>query len=214
VAAAGVEPHHLLRPSTVNQVWQLDLTVVRWLWLRFTVAALMDSFSRKLLALTVYFSAPTSRDMLQLLRGAVRRFGQPRFLITDHGCQFRTQFKRSIEADGITHVKGPVRCPTFNGKIERLFRTARQWLRFTLLPVGPRPLKRRLNIFRDWYNTIRPHSALGQLTPEEAWQGNEPPAPIPIRARENGLSILSVKRSAFRGDPRLPELRIDVAFAA
>ena len=214
VPAAGVEPHHLLIPAKVNQTWQLDLTTLRLLWCRFTIAALIDGFSRKLLALRVYAGSANSRDMINLVRAAVRTFGKPRFLITDHGCQFREQFKQGITRKGITSVKGQVRCPSFNGKIERFFRTLRQWLRFTLLPLGARALQRRLNVYRNWYNTSRPHSALGFLTPEEVWRSIEPPDPIPIRAREELRPMIDVQRSCFRGDPRLAVVQIGVALVA
>ena len=102
VAAMGVESHHLLAPTTCNEVWHVDLTTLRLLWWKFTIAALMDGFSRKLLALKVYSRTARSRDMIQLLRSAVHQFGQPRFIITDHGSQFRKVFKQAVEAMGIT----------------------------------------------------------------------------------------------------------------
>ena len=214
LSAAGVEPHHLLTPTRRNETWQLDLTSLRLLWCRFTIAALMDGFSRKLLVLKVYPGAVKSRDMIILLRGAVRQCGQPRFIITDHGCQFRKQFKRFVEATGITAVKGQVRCPSFNGKVDRLFRTLRQWLRFTLLPLGQRTIQRRLHKYRSWYNTERPHSALGFLTPEEAWQSIEPREPISVQAREELRPMIDVTRSSYRGDPRLSVVQINLALAA
>ena len=212
VPAVGVEPHHLLSPTKVNQTWQLDLTILHLLWRQYTIAALIDGFSRKLLALKVYAGAANSRDMINLVRAAVRAFEQPRFLITDHGCQFRKQFKQGVKPSSV--VKGQVHCPSFNGKVERLFRTIRQWLSFILLPLGQQTIQRRLHQYRSWYNTERPHSALGFLTPEEAWQGIEPQKPIPIRACEELRPMIDVRRSSFQGDPRLPVVKIDVALAA
>ncbi len=212
VPPAGVEPHHLLNPTKVNQTWQIDITILHLLWRRFTIAALLDGFSRRLLALRVYVGAAHSRDMIRLVRAAIQAFGQPRFIITDHGCQFRNQFKQGVQPSSV--VKGQVHCPSFNGKVERLFRTIRQWLRFTLLPLGQRAVQRRLHKYRSWYNTERPHSSLGFLTPEEAWQGIEPQKPIPIRACEELRPMIDVRRSPYRGDPRLTIVRINIALAA
>ena len=214
VAAMGVESHHLLAPATCNEVWQLDLTTLQFLWWSFTIAALMDGFSRKLLALRVYSGTAKSRDMIQLMRSAVRQCGQPRFIITDHGCQFRKMFKQAVEAMGVTQVQGRVRQPSFNGKVERVFRTFRQWLRLVLLPLSERSIQRRLDAWKLWYNTMRPHASLGGLTPQEAWQQIAPPDPIPIRARNALQPIIDVKRLHFCGDHRLPVLKIDVKLAA
>jgi len=92
-----------------------------------------------------------------------------RFLITDHGSQFRKQFKQSVEAMGITQVKGRVRQPNFNGKVERVFRTFREWFRLALLPLSEQAIQRRLDTWKIWYNTMCSHSSLGYLTPQEAW---------------------------------------------
>jgi len=64
VAAMGAESHHLLAPTMRNKVWHLDLTTLRLLWWKLTIAALMDGSSRKLLDLKVYSGAAKSRDMI------------------------------------------------------------------------------------------------------------------------------------------------------
>ena len=206
VPAAGVEPHHLLNPAKVNQTWQLDLTTLRLLWCRFTIAALIDGFSRKLLALRMYAGTANSRDMINLVRAAVRAFGKPRFLITDHGCQFRKQFKQGVKPS--TVVKGQVHARVSMEKSSGCSEP------FALLPLGQQAIQRRLHKYRSWYNTERPHSSLGFLTPQEAWQGIEPQKPIPIRACEELRPMIDMTRSSFQGDPRLPVLRINIALAA
>jgi len=66
--------------------------------------------------------------MLALVRRAIGKLGRPRFLVCDHGCQFRKWFRgRLVGKFGIAPVSGKVRCPTFNGKVERFFRTFRGW---------------------------------------------------------------------------------------
>jgi transposase InsO family protein len=58
--------------------------------------------------------------MLALVRRAIETCGRPRFLVCDHGCQFRTWFRERLERTlGVTPVSGKVRSPTFNGKAER-----------------------------------------------------------------------------------------------
>ena len=132
----GADPHHLLTPRVTNRVWQTDMMELRCLWLRFTIIALIDGFSRKLLRLTIFRGTPTTEDTLRVIRSAIRSLGQPRFIITDHGGQFAESFMAKLKHRDITVVKGKVRQPSFNGKIERLFRSLRLWLRIAALPVG------------------------------------------------------------------------------
>ena len=153
---------------------------------------------------------PTSRDVVGLVRRAGREFGMPRFLITDHGCQFRQRFKDAIEALGITHVRGRVRSASFNGKVERLFRTLRQWYRLCVLPLSIRSFQRRLDRFRAWHNTARPHQALGVRTPEEAWSNSTLPDPVSFRAADPQTVFIDIKRNHHGGDVRLPTFRIEV----
>jgi transposase InsO family protein len=152
----GITPHHILRPTKPNRTWHLDLMTIDFFWVRFYVAAVLDGFSRKLLGLRVFRDAPTSMDVWRMVKACLEEFGAPRFLVTDHGCQFRAWFRRLVEKRGIALVKGRRRSCQFNGKAERFFKTLRIWQRFTLFAWKLDWIQRRLEIFRDWYNTQRP----------------------------------------------------------
>jgi len=140
----------------------------------------------------------------------IKSFGQPRFIIIDHGSQFMNTFTTKLEHDGITVVKGKVRQPSFNGKVERLFRTLRIWLRIALVPITVRPMQRRFDRYSTWYNKHRPHASIGGRTPDEAWEGVELPVPIPIRAADPDQIVISVDRRSYRDDPALPVITIRV----
>ncbi len=58
---------------------------------------------------------------------------------------------------GIKHVKGRVRAPYLNGKIERSFKTLRLYWRLILCGNSVAAMQRRLNNYYHWYNTHRPH---------------------------------------------------------
>src|SRR3954462_13417717 len=94
---------------------------------RFYVAAVVDGCSRKLFALKVYKDAPATRNMIALVKSCAKTFGKPRFIVTDHGPQFRGKFKRTLNKPlGIQVVKGNKdRSKQFNGKVERFFKTFR-----------------------------------------------------------------------------------------
>jgi transposase InsO family protein len=220
VPPSGKEPTHILKPRKINRTWHLDLAVVTRLGRRFHVAALLDGYSRKLLALKSYARTPTSIMMLALVRRATKEFGKPRFLVCDHGCQFRKWFRGRLEKRfGVTPVSGKVRCPTFNGKVERFFRTFRGWSSGLLVAFFAdkirtcRWLQRRLNVFRDWYNEVRSHQSLGGRTPAEVWADVERPEPMTITASDPQPEI-TAKMKCFRGDHRLPVYDIRIRQSA
>ena len=149
--------------------------------------------------------------MIDWVKDATVEHGTPDFLITDHGCQFLKSFQAGMKALGIRHVRGPIRKPCFNGKVERFFRTFRLWQRIALLPIGVRRMQRRLDHYRDWYNGQRPHQALGGLTPDEAWLGESLPEPIPFRTVGPCKPVITVERVPCRCDPGLASVRIKLA---
>ena len=210
VPPAGKESDNLLAPTTINRVWHLDLTTLQILSLQFTIAAVIDGFSRKLLAIRLYGKTPRTSQLGGLVGRLGRKFGMPRFLITDHGCQFQKAFHEKVEKLGITHVRGRARCPAMNGKVERLFRTLKIWLMAIQMVGDAKAMQRRLDNYRNWYNEVRIHSALEGRTPEEMWNGIELPEQIPILQADPIEVTASVKRRAFGGDPRLPVIDIDV----
>ncbi|MHC4248171.1 MAG: integrase core domain-containing protein [Planctomycetota bacterium] len=146
--------------------------------------------------------------------------GKPRFLVCDHGCQFRKWFRERLESKfGVTPVSGKVRSPTFNGKVERLFRTFRDWSSELLIAFfadkvrTSRWFQRRLDVFRGWYNEARTHQALGGRTPEDVWTGRLHSEPKTVRASDPQPEV-SVKRKWYRGDHCLPVLDITVRRSA
>jgi hypothetical protein len=75
-------------------------------------------------------------------------------------------------------------------------------------------VQRRVDTYCHWYNTHRPHSSLGVLTPDEAWCGHAPPEAIPIRARDSQKFNIQIARQKCRGDPNLPVIQITLRKAA
>ena len=161
-------PDHLANPAAPNLVWHTDITEIRVLWKKFEIGAVLDGYSRKLLAIKSFTRRPTTNDMNLLIKEAIRKEGQAaRFLITDRGSQFRRRFTEACASEGIKHVKSKVRNWKINAKIERFFRTMKAWMRSTwLVPTLPR-MQMRLEQYRAWYNQQRVHGVPQAHTPED-----------------------------------------------
>ena len=71
-AAVSLPPHrtapeHFFKPPHPHHVWHMDLSCFRFLWIRYEVAAIIDGFSRKIVALKAYRSTPTTNDLIKLI---------------------------------------------------------------------------------------------------------------------------------------------------
>ncbi len=66
--------------------------------------------------------------------------------------------------------------PQTCGKVERFHQTQKKWLAAQPPAASLDQLQRQLDRFRGYYNTIRPHRAIGRRTPAEAFAAR-PKAP-------------------------------------
>ena len=101
-----------------------------------------------------------------------------------------------------------------NGRMERFFKSFKQWQRLALLAMRTASIQRRLDNFADWYNRHRPHSALGIRMPQEAFAGRKLPKPVPIRARDGPNIQIEIIRRNYRDEARLPMIDIQLRKAA
>ncbi|MFH1022536.1 MAG: integrase core domain-containing protein [Planctomycetota bacterium] len=204
----GITKTVISRPDPVPP---LDFCTLDLIVIRFYIAAVLDGYSRKLLALRVFPDAPRTAHVLHLLRNVITNDGAPRHIITDHGCQFKRRFRDAIRDAWDVHlVKGRVASFHTNGKVERFFRTFRMWVRLMPFFGSRKSIQKKLDRYRGWYNVHRPHGALNGRVPEEVWLGTSLPESTPVLETDPIKPAFSVTRVPFRGDPRLPVLEIVV----
>lgn len=117
----------------------------------------------------------TSQAATQVLREDFGRFGFPvRAIQIDGGSEFKASFETACQSLGIRLYVLPPRSPKLNGHVERAHRTHQE--EFYDLQEIPEALDAHNMVLRDWediYNSVRPHQALGYLTPNEfvaQWQ--------------------------------------------
>ena len=202
---------HVQHPTTPHQVWHLDLTTLRILWKQVEIAAIVDGFTRKIIALQAFGHRPSTKHLAKLVEDATDEAGQrPRYLVTDHGSQFRRRFRAAVEELGITHVRCQVRTWHLNAKVERVFRDVKTWARRTPLLPMTSAVQARLDGFRDWHNGFKPHAAHDILTPNDAEEGRPKFETTRYFQRGGAEPHLRLERRCVRGDPRLQYPVIDL----
>jgi putative transposase len=174
---------YLLRNLAVtrpNQVWASDITYVPMARGFVYLVAIVDLFSRKVLAWRL--SITLSADFcVEALEEALARHGKPEIFNTDQGSQFSsTDFTKVLKAAGIAismDVKGAWRDNVF---VERLWRTVKYEEVYLRAYAGVAEARASIGRYLSFYNGKRPHSSLGGKTPDQAYIN--PATPIPAAA--------------------------------
>ncbi len=158
----------------VGHTWAQDLTLIRSPFgFTFTVLAILDAGSRKLLTLKV-LPGKRAHTLLAHLHLAFAEHGLPVAIRTDNEAMFTSAMWRmtlkALKALGTMHRRGPPYQPWHNGRLERFWGTLKQALCQLRLETVT-ALQTTLDKFVRFYNSVRPHQALAGLTPQEVWQG-------------------------------------------
>ncbi len=127
----STSPVHGDRPWEICHIdhTQLDIEVVcsqtgqnlgrPW----FTI--LVDAFTRRILAISVSFSPPSSVSCMKVLRNCVKRHNRlPHFLVVDNGKEFESVYFEALLANFSLHKKSrPPGRPRYGSFLERIFGT-------------------------------------------------------------------------------------------
>jgi len=159
----------------VNERWSLDFVSDTLANGRtFRCLRVVDEFSRECLAIHVAHSIQAVRviEVLERLRAAR---GLPEVVITDNGSEFTSRafdawaYARGVKIRYIQPGKPVQNCfvESFNGT----FRDECLNLHWFISLADAR---RTIEAWRTDYNRVRPHSSLGDLTPEEFVQVQSP----------------------------------------
>lgn len=91
-----------------------------------------------------------------------------RAISVDNGSEFMAEFEAACAGLGIALFNLPPRSPKLHASVERANRThAEEFYEVTDAPPDLASLKVELRAWEKTYNTVRPHQALGYLTPAE-----------------------------------------------
>jgi putative transposase len=172
---------YLLRDVAVtrpNQVWAADITYVPMAKGFMYLVAVIDWYSRKVLAHRVS-NTMEAGFCVEALKEALARHGRPEIFNTDQGSQFTSAaFTGVLEGAGVRiSMDGKGRCHD-NIFIERLWRTVKYEYLYLHVFEGGQDLKTGLKSWVAWYNRQRPHQGLGYQTPDEVYDKEQEPTTL------------------------------------
>lgn len=171
-----------------NERWQADIT--HWQLgdgTEVEILNIIDDHSRLLVASDVRATTKAADVVISFHHGFAA-WGFPASVLTDNGAVFtaarrgggRCALEIELARLGIRlHHSAPYH-PQTCGKVERFHQTEKKWLRRQEPATTQSDLQNRLDWFRRYYNTQRPHRSLRQRTPQEAYEARPRAAPTGI----------------------------------
>jgi transposase InsO family protein len=173
-----------------NECWQADTT--HWALADGSdveVLNILDDHSRLLVASRAS-RATKAAHVLEAFHQAASEAGFPASMLTDNGAIFtaesrhgRCVMENELAALGIAYKHSRPYHPQTCGKVERFHQTLKKWLAKQPRPRTVTQLQAQLDRFRRYYNTVRPHRALGRRTPAEAFAARTKATPNRPRLR-------------------------------
>jgi putative transposase len=163
---------YLLRKLPVtrpNQVWAMDITYIPMARGFVYLAAVVDWFSRRVLAWRLSITLEAA-FCIEALEEALARYGGPEIFNTDQGSQFTSHdFTKvllkneiAISMDG----KGAWRDNVF---VERLWRSVKYEEVYLRAYDSVSEARASIGRYLTFYNGRRPHSSLDRRTPDQAY---------------------------------------------
>lgn len=163
---------YLLRNLVVdgpNQVWAMDITYIPMTRGFVYLAAVVDWFSRRVLAWRLSITLETE-FCLYAVNEALTRHGKPEIFNMDQGSQFTSvAFTGLLQAQGIAismDGRGAWRDDVFVGRLWRSVKSEEVYLR---AHDSVSDARASLGRYLDFYNSRGPHLSLGARMPEQAY---------------------------------------------
>jgi hypothetical protein len=124
-------------------------------------------------------------DVVASFHKAAAAHGFPASVLTDNGAVFTAAYRGGgrcaieieLDALGIAYRHSTPYHPQTCGKVEPFHQTLKRWLAKQRSARTAQDLQRQIDWFRCYYNTRRPHRALGRRTPIEAFEARPKATP-------------------------------------
>jgi putative transposase len=178
-----------------HEHWHIDVSYLNICGTFYYLCSILDGYSRYIVHWEIRESMTEAEIETILQRGREACPGVTPRIISDNGPQFMAKdFKAFIRLSGMTHVRTSPYYPQSNGKIESWHKTVKR----ECLADARRVVAR----YVIEYNTVRLHSGIGYLTPQDRLTGQ---GPLILAERQRKLEQARLARRAAQcGSKQLP----------
>lgn len=158
-----------------NQMWQIDFKG------EFVMQDgnycypldIIDDHSRYCIKIAPHTT--TANVVIPVFSEAFREFGLPDSILSDNGSQFAgfkggyTKFERWLMELDVLPIHGRIKHPQTQGKVERFHSTMKKELLNHTAIADIDDARKKLELWREKYNCVRPHEALGMRRPADVY---------------------------------------------
>lgn len=164
----GLSTAQRQRATRANHVWSWDFVEDQTEnGTRFRILTLIDEYTRECLAMHIAWSI-RAVDVITVIEGAIERYGTPEHIRSDNGPEFIAYAIQDwLEKNQIKAIYIEPGAPWENGHIESFHDKLRDECLNREIFGSLLEAKIVIESWRVEYNTERPHSSLGNKTPEE-----------------------------------------------
>ena len=188
------------QPLKAHEHRHVDVSYINICGTFYYLCSLLDGMSRSIVHWDIR-EAMTETDIEIIIQRARDKYPQakPR-IISDNGPQFISKdFKEFIRVCGMTHVRTSPFYPQSNGKIERWHKTLKTECIRPKTPLSLEEARRLVAEYVEYYNTVRLHSAIGYIAPEDKLEGRDKAIFV---ERDRKLDVAREKRKIRRKEAR------------
>ncbi len=163
------------KTNRVNEMWQTDFTyfkIIGWGW--YYLSTVLDDYSRFIIHWQL---GPTMKETdvedtinAAMLKSNLKPNEKPKLLSDNGSCYIASDFKEYTKANEIKHIRGRVRHPQTQGKIERYHRSMKNVIKLDVYH-SPMELEAALKKFVHYYNYERYHESINNVTPAQKYYG-------------------------------------------
>ena len=162
------------QPPQPHQHWHIDISYINVSGTFYYLCSVLDGYSRFLLHWDLRESMTEAEIEVILERAKEKYPGAKPRIISDNGPQFVARdFKEFIRISGMTHVRTSPYYPQSNGKLERWHKSLKTECIRPGTPLSREDAVRLIQTYIDHYNTVRLHSAIGYVTPQDMLAGRQ-----------------------------------------
>jgi len=163
-----------VQPLRVHAHWHIDISYLNLCGTFYYMCSILDGCSRSIIHWEIRESMKEAEIETIIERAREKHPEATPRIISDNGPQFIAKdFKEFIKVSGMTHVRTAPYYPQSNGKIERYHRTIKsECIRKGVL-LSLDDAREVVAGFVMHYNTVRLHSSIGYITPDDKLHGRE-----------------------------------------
>jgi transposase InsO family protein len=193
-----------VQPLVPHEHWHVDVSYINVAGTFYYLCSVLDGCSRAIVHWELRESMTEAEVEVILQRARERHPGVTPRIISDNGPQFVAKdFKEFIRVCGMTHWRTSPYYPQSNGKVERWHKTLKGECIRPGTPLSAADARRLLTGYVGHYNTVRLHSAIGYVTPQDKLDGRD--AAI-FAARDRKLAEARDRRRVNRQRARASDM--------